>query len=53
MDEVMGIDVAARQLTLGAGARVAYDYLALATGASHSYFGHDEWATACAGAEDD
>ncbi|HTW79157.1 MAG TPA: NAD(P)/FAD-dependent oxidoreductase [Terracidiphilus sp.] len=44
MDEVMGIDVAARQLTLGSGARVAYDYLALATGASHSYFGHEEWA---------
>jgi NADH dehydrogenase len=44
MDEVVGIDVTARQLTLGAGARVAYDYLALATGASHSYFGHEEWA---------
>jgi NADH:ubiquinone reductase (H+-translocating) len=43
MDEVVGIDVTARQLTLGSGARVAYDYLALATGASHSYFGHDEW----------
>ncbi|MGP8251609.1 MAG: NAD(P)/FAD-dependent oxidoreductase [Terracidiphilus sp.] len=43
MDEVVGIDVAARQLTLGSGARVAYDYLALATGASHSYFGHEEW----------
>ena len=26
MDEVMGIDVAARQLTLGSGARVAYDH---------------------------
>jgi NADH dehydrogenase FAD-containing subunit len=25
-------------------ARVAYDYLVLATGARHSYFGHDEWA---------
>ena len=44
MDEVVAIDVAARQLTLGSGARVAYDYLALATGASHSYFGHEEWA---------
>ena len=44
MDEVVGIDTAARQVTLGSGARVAYDYLALATGASHSYFGHDQWA---------
>ena len=44
MDEVVGIDVVARQLTLGSGAQVTYDYLALATGASHSYFGHEEWA---------
>jgi len=44
MDEVVDIDVSARQVTLGSGARVAYDYLALATGASHSYFGHDDWA---------
>jgi NADH dehydrogenase len=44
MDEVVGIDVAARKVTLGSGARVAYDYLVVATGASHSYFGHDDWA---------
>jgi NADH dehydrogenase len=44
MDEVVAIDVTGRHLTLGSGARVAYDYLALATGASHSYFGHEEWA---------
>jgi NADH dehydrogenase len=44
MDEVVGIDVAARQLALGSGVQVTYDYLALATGASHSYFGHEEWA---------
>ncbi len=43
MDEVVGIDVSTRKLTLGSGARVDYDYLALATGASHSYFGHEEW----------
>jgi NADH:ubiquinone reductase (H+-translocating) len=44
MDEVVGIDVTARQLTLGSGAHVNYDYLALATGASHSYFGQEDWA---------
>jgi NADH:ubiquinone reductase (H+-translocating) len=22
---------------------IPYDYLVLATGAAHSYFGHDEW----------
>jgi NADH dehydrogenase len=44
MDEVVGIDTDARQLALGSGARLGYDYLALATGATHSYFGHEEWA---------
>ncbi len=44
MDEVVGIDVNARYVTLASGAQVAYDYLALATGASHSYFGHNDWA---------
>jgi NADH dehydrogenase len=44
MDEVVGIDVASRQVALASGAKLAYDYLALATGASHSYFGRSEWA---------
>jgi NADH:ubiquinone reductase (H+-translocating) len=44
MDEVVGIDVHTRQITLGSGPHLDYDYLALATGATHSYFGHDEWA---------
>ncbi len=43
MDEVVGIDVAARRVALGSGARLDYDYLVLATGATHSYFGHNEW----------
>jgi NADH dehydrogenase len=44
MDEVTGIDTGARQLSLGSGATFTYDYLVLGTGATHSYFGHDEWA---------
>jgi NADH dehydrogenase len=44
MDEVTGIDVAQREISLGSGARFSYDYLVLATGATHSYFGKDEWA---------
>jgi len=44
MDEVVAIDVTARQVRLGSGAVVRYDYLALASGATHSYFGKDEWA---------
>jgi NADH dehydrogenase len=44
MDEVVAIDTAARQIKLASGAEVPYDYLVLATGATHSYFGHEEWA---------
>jgi NADH dehydrogenase/putative oxidoreductase len=41
--EVTGVDSARREVIVGAK-RIAYDYLVLATGASHSYFGKDEWA---------
>jgi NADH dehydrogenase len=44
MDQVVGIDVLARRLTLESGAGLDYDYLVLATGATHSYFAHPEWA---------
>jgi NADH dehydrogenase FAD-containing subunit len=43
MDEALAIDVAARRVTLAHGA-LDYDYLVVATGARHAYFGHDEWA---------
>src|SRR5580700_1180998 len=43
MDEVTGINVTARQVSLASGAELQYDYLALATGAAHSYFGNDAW----------
>ena len=43
MDEVVGIDTSARHITLASGASLDYDYLVLATGATHSYFGHNEW----------
>ncbi len=43
MDEVVAIDVSAKQLTLASGSRLNYDYLVVATGATHSYFGHDQW----------
>src|ERR1051326_4092740 len=41
--EVTGIDVEGRRILIGEHA-VSYDYLILATGAQHSYFGHDNWA---------
>jgi NADH dehydrogenase len=45
MDEVVGIDVSAQPGHAGSAARqLDYDYLVLATGATHSYFGHPEWA---------
>ena len=43
MDEVVSIDTSSNELGLASGARFAYDYLVLATGATHPYFGHDEW----------
>jgi NADH:ubiquinone reductase (H+-translocating) len=44
MDEVVAIDVSAHQVSLSSGAHLSYDYLVLATGATHSYFGNPEWA---------
>ncbi len=44
MDEVLGFDVGARRVHLKSGAEIVYDYLILATGSTHSYFGKDEWA---------
>jgi NADH dehydrogenase len=44
MDEVTALDAAARTVTLASGAVIRWDYLVLATGATHSYFGKDDWA---------
>src|SRR5438046_1228844 len=43
LGDVRAIDLQARRVTLVDGAIVEYDYLIVATGASHTYFGHDEW----------
>ena len=40
--EARSIDLAEKTITLDKGS-VTYDYLIVATGARHSYFGHDEW----------
>jgi NADH:ubiquinone reductase (H+-translocating) len=44
MDEVVHFDLDDRRVDLKSGAVMDYDYLVVATGATHSYFGHDEWA---------
>jgi NADH:ubiquinone reductase (H+-translocating) len=43
MDEVVGIDVKGHEVSLSSGSKLPYDYMVLATGATHSYFGHEEW----------
>jgi NADH dehydrogenase len=37
------VDLARRTVTTEEGENIAYDYVILATGATHSYFGHPEW----------
>jgi NADH dehydrogenase len=44
MDEVTSIDVQQRRIGLASSAQLSYDYLVIATGATHSYFGKNEWA---------
>ena len=44
LGEATGLDAAGRELHLDDGGTLAYDTLIVATGAHHSYFGHDEWS---------
>jgi NADPH-dependent 2,4-dienoyl-CoA reductase/sulfur reductase-like enzyme len=48
LDEATSIDVAGKKVILRDG-EVEYDYLLVATGATHSYFGHDAWEEAAPG----
>jgi NADH dehydrogenase len=48
MAEVRSIDTGERVVHTDS-ISVPYDYLVLATGATHSYFGHDEWAEVAPG----
>ncbi len=43
MDEVVGFDVAERRVLLKTEARLEYDYLIVASGSTHSYFGREDW----------
>ena len=51
MADAQRVDVAAKALITDVGP-IAFDYLILAPGVTHSYFGHDEWRAACPGAQD-
>src|SRR5580698_157413 len=44
MDEAVGFDLERRELRLKSGTVLEYDFLVLATGSTHSYFGRDDWA---------
>jgi NADH:quinone reductase (non-electrogenic) len=44
MGTVSGIDTGARKVRIEHGGTLDYDVLLLASGATHAYFGHDEWA---------
>ncbi len=44
LGDVIAIDAGARRVMLHGGQALPYDHLVVATGGTHSYFGHDEWA---------
>jgi NADH dehydrogenase len=48
LGELAGVDVPEQRLLFGGG-HMQYDYLIVAAGATHAYFGHDEWATIAPG----
>jgi NADH dehydrogenase len=49
MDEALEVDTKGQVLTLKSGTRLKYDYLVVATGSTHSYFGRDDWSSTAPG----
>jgi NADH:ubiquinone reductase (H+-translocating) len=44
MDEAVGFELPEQRVRLKTGVELEYDYLIVATGSTHSYFGRDDWA---------
>jgi NADH:ubiquinone reductase (H+-translocating) len=44
MDEAVSFDLPQQRVILKTGVELEYDYLILATGSTHSYFGREDWA---------
>ncbi|MGE3468006.1 MAG: NAD(P)/FAD-dependent oxidoreductase, partial [Pyrinomonadaceae bacterium] len=49
LGEAAGFDKANNEVVLADETRIKYDYLIVAAGARHSYFGNDDWETAAPG----
>lgn len=49
LGEVVDFDISRNTVKLGDGSEVSYDYLIVAAGARHSYFGHENWETSAPG----
>ena len=49
MDEATDFDLERRRVNMKNGSTLGYDYLILATGSTHSYFGHEEWESLAPG----
>jgi NADH:quinone reductase (non-electrogenic) len=49
MDEALGFDLSQQRVKLKTGVELEYDYLIIATGSTHSYFGREDWATLAPG----
>jgi NADH dehydrogenase len=49
LGDAVAVDVRQREVLLADGASLSYDYLIVATGARHSYFGHDDWESLAPG----
>ena len=47
--DASAVDVAGKRVVLADGATVPYDFLIVAAGATHAYFGHDEWRSIAPG----
>lgn len=45
LGEVVGFGIPQNLVFMADGSEIAFDYLIVAAGARHSYFGHDEWET--------
>ena len=43
LGEAVSVDAAQKRVNLDDGSTLTYDFLVVATGATHSYFGHPEW----------